>query len=70
MVGAVRAFTNRSRTYRGHLGNKGHGGTPRAALPSHDVTGIIEAHEMQNLLSNLNPEYAHLWHGLASCARA
>jgi hypothetical protein len=36
------------------LGDKRHGGSPRQALPQHNVARVIYAYNMENLLGNIN----------------
>jgi hypothetical protein len=35
----------------GQLGDEGHEGAPRAALPQHDAAGVIYAHDMEHLFA-------------------
>jgi hypothetical protein len=45
---------------RGQLSHKGHQGAPRYALPQHDIARVAQTHDMDHLLSKINPEDAHL----------
>jgi hypothetical protein len=45
-----------------HLGDKGQESSPRGALPQDDGAGVVYAHDVENLFSNVNPENANACH--------
>jgi hypothetical protein len=39
------------------LGNEGQERTPRQVLPQDNCAGVIHAHDVENLLGNVDPQY-------------